>query len=437
MKIAFVNPWASTGTAKYLYYLSKAIKQLNPAHEITMFYNYLHSSPPEFLTGLVAIGVKVINLQGLESTIYHPKQKFKNEALNQLYNKFRKLRVAQKKRLKLQKLFKKNSFTEYLNEFDIVHYPWPAFQEVPKISKPLFFIPHDFIYRHHFGSALYAREDAIKLHACYTQFLGSNAIPIVSSNYIADEFKQTFPQHAESINVVYLSSFNEFQPVEKECVASVLTQFGINPDTPYVLFANNASLHKNLGQVLGAYYLAKQHYPNLKLILTGNETEGIVGTVNCPYYADWFLGEDDIQNPAYEVKGLGLLSDNDFYTIMQGAKMVINASLCEAGSGSGVDAWQLGVPMVMSDIPAFQNQLDYLGVKAELFEPRESKDIARAILHLLDNPEIAQENARVSQEAMSRYTWEAVAKQYLAIFEKGIETYQQQTQQQQEILTND
>jgi glycosyltransferase involved in cell wall biosynthesis len=169
---------------------------------------------------------------------------------------------------------------------------------------------------------------------------------------------------------------------------------------------------------LGAYYCVKQRYPNVKLIITGFGTENIRGISNSPYYIDWLQENGDTQ---YDVESLGLLEDDDFYTLMQGAKMVINASLCEAGNGSGLDAWKIGTPVVMSNIPAFQNQLDFLGVKAELFDPRNATDIARAILHLLDNPDIAQQNVEISKQAMARYTWEDVANQYLTIFEKGLQ----------------
>ena len=122
----------------------------------------------------------------------------------------------------------------------------------------------------------------------------------------------------------------------------------------------------------------------------------------------------------WDVKGIGLISDDDFSALMQGAKMCINASLCEAGAGSGLDAWSIGTPMVMSNIPAFKDQLNFLGVRAELFEPRESRDIARAINKLLDNPKLAKENAKISKQAMNKYSWNIVAKEYINVFEKYV-----------------
>ena len=85
-----------------------------------------------------------------------------------------------------------------------------------------------------------------------------------------------------------------------------------------------------------------------------------------------------------------------------------------------MDAWKLGVPVAMSDIPAFKNQIDNIGVKAELFDPKNSKDIARAVIYLLENPDIANENVKISQEKINNYSWERVAEQYINIFKKHL-----------------
>ena len=161
-------------------------------------------------------------------------------------------------------------------------------------------------------------------------------------------------------------------------------------------------------------YYVKQKYPDIKLVISGYRNQNILGKIKCPYYMDHTDNEND-----WDIKGIGLLPDNDFSAVLQGARMCINASLCEAGAGSALDAWEMGIPMVMSDIPSFKNQIDFLGTKAEMFDPRNSHDIARAILKLLDNPDIAKEKAEISQKAMERYSWEIVAQQYIDIFERS------------------
>ena len=171
-------------------------------------------------------------------------------------------------------------------------------------------------------------------------------------------------------------------------------------------------LHKNMQPVLGAYFYVKQKYPDIKLIITGFGTENIICRCNSPYYLD-HINETE----PYDVKSLGLLDDDDFSAVLQGAEMVVNSSLCEAGAGAALDAWIMGVPMVMSEIPSFKEQIEFLGTKAELFDPRNSHDIARAIMKVLGDPKAAKENAEISQKAMEKYTWKDVAQQYIGIFE--------------------
>ena len=92
--------------------------------------------------------------------------------------------------------------------------------------------------------------------------------------------------------------------------------------------------------------------------------------------------------------------------------------MCEAGSGNSLDAWNVKIPVAMSDIPAFKQQLEFLGTKAEIFDPRNSHDIAKAILKILDNPELSKKNAEASKKAMEKYNWKDVAQQYINIFEE-------------------
>jgi glycosyltransferase involved in cell wall biosynthesis len=103
---------------------------------------------------------------------------------------------------------------------------------------------------------------------------------------------------------------------------------------------------------------------------------------------------------------------------MRAATLVINPSLCEAGSGSGLDAWGCGCPVALSDIPAFRDQVRFLGTHAEFFDPRDPRDIGRAVVEVLADPDRAARQAEESRAAIARYGWHEVATHYLAVFER-------------------
>ena len=411
MKLAIVNQIASTGGWRYIVRLVLALKQLCPNMEISIFFNETVGAE-DVCDKLKYHGITMIKIPNqLETKKFVEKDKFKNKTINKISNKIRKLLYNWKS---ISRRTNNRPFENLLEKQDIVFYAWPYRIKAPKISKPIFFIPHDFIYTHSWGMegiGFYNKiywKTTLEEHETFVQ---KGAVPIVSSDYIKDEFNKTFPNSKEKPHVVYLSALNDFPSLPPKQAKDFFEREHIKDE--YVLFASNVGPHKNFVNVLGAWYYVKQKYPNLKLILSGYGNNDILGKVNTPYYMDH---TDNFKD--YDIKSTGLLSGEEFSTLMQNAKMVINASLCEAGNGSGLDAWEMGIPVVMSNIPAFQNQIDKLGVKAELFDPKNSHDIARAIIKLLDNPELAKENVRVSKKALQNYTWKNVAEQYLDIFEK-------------------
>jgi glycosyltransferase involved in cell wall biosynthesis len=70
----------------------------------------------------------------------------------------------------------------------------------------------------------------------------------------------------------------------------------------------------------------------------------------------------------------------------------------------------------MSEIPPFREHVEFLGIRAEMFDPRNATDICRAMRVLLANPELAAEMAEESRQAFQRYTWKTVATEYLQVF---------------------
>ena len=414
MKLAIVNQAASVGGWRYLYMLVKNILQIRPDYKITIFVSDVNGI--EEVEKLKNMGVNMlpITFQSQELRPFQPKIKFHIHFLDKINNKLRYKKWKRKKRMIT---VDKNNL-DTLNDYDAVFYSWPYGISAPdNLSKPLFFIPHDFILSHCFGldgCGFYYKDYWYKnIFPGLETFVNKGAVPIVSTPFVSDEFNRVFPKSKKKPHIVFLSKFNGYEEKTKKEINEVLKKYGVTDD--YILFANNNMPHKNLTQTMAAMYYVKQTHPNIKLVISGYQNQNILAKINTPYYADHTDNEKD-----WDVKGIGLISDDDFSALMQGAKMCINASLCEAGAGSGLDAWSIGTPMVMSDIPAFKNQLDFLGVRAELFEPRESRDIARAINKLLDNPKLAKDNAKVSKQAMNKYSWDIVAKEYINVFEKYV-----------------
>jgi glycosyltransferase involved in cell wall biosynthesis len=179
----------------------------------------------------------------------------------------------------------------------------------------------------------------------------------------------------------------------------------------YILCVNNLCAHKNLGQLMGGYSLVRERFPDVRLVLAGAFSDNVSGICDNP----WGLAlSRDVQRA--HVRGMGLVSDEDLAALMQCSEFLVNPSLSEANNGPGLDAWEQGVPVAMSSIPPFLEHIDFLGVRAELFHPRCLYQIRDALLNLLENPGLAQENARHSFEMMKKWTWTEIAQRYAQVF---------------------
>lgn len=405
MKLAVIHHCGSLGGYRYFYLLVKHLKKITPEIDITVFEQNTNYNEAIFtyIQELKSIGIKFKRFIP-QTAKYKYKKILPIGFLSNILNYPFKFRYLSKKN--------KLTLDKQLNQFDCILYSWPYGIDVVNTGKPTYFVSHDFIVSHYFGSyfgnCIYTSESWIKNKTTFDKLL-EFAQPIVSNHYIAEDLKNIFKDKVKNINIVYLSKFNEYPQLSEDEIMAVKEKYGIKHD--YILCANNAQLHKNLGQALSGYYYVKQKYPEIKFIITGYQTDGIRLTCDSPYYCNQADETSD-----YDIKSLGELPENEFAAILQGAKIIINPSLCEAGNGSGLDAWTCGIPVAMSDIPAFKNQMKHLGVKAELFNPRNSKDIGKAMIKLLENPDIANENAKLSKAALDNYTWDNVAEQYLKIF---------------------
>ncbi|HAV31207.1 MAG TPA: hypothetical protein DC058_23370 [Planctomycetaceae bacterium] len=114
--------------------------------------------------------------------------------------------------------------------------------------------------------------------------------------------------------------------------------------------------------------------------------------------------------------GLGLVSDEDLIALMQRSRVLVNPSLSELNNGPGLDAWDIGCPVAMSRIPPFLEHLEFLGVRAQLFEPRCVFEIRDALDRVLSDPAGAMRDAAVSREQMRRWTWVDVSQRYADLF---------------------
>jgi glycosyltransferase involved in cell wall biosynthesis len=296
--------------------------------------------------------------------------------------------------------------------FDLVFYPWPFLLRFPAAPCPAVGIFHDFNYRYYFGgTSVFSAQQRALLESEMPRWL-DGCVPVVSTQFMARELAEFYPQHARRVRVVPLAPLGGVERVMPDAARAVVDDLGVTG--PYLLYPTHMCTHKNVGPLLAALALLNGQGRGLKLVLTGAGTDEIRGRAHA-------LGVRlGLSDP--DVIGMGYVSNLQMNCLVQCASVVVSPSLYEAGNGPGLDAWGLGVPVAMSDIAPYREHVDTIGVRAQMFDPRSPQSIADSIRAILDDPDRAALDVQASTAALARLTWDSTAAGYLEIFRHAVES---------------
>ncbi|HSX38524.1 MAG TPA: glycosyltransferase [Chlamydiales bacterium] len=292
---------------------------------------------------------------------------------------------------------------------DLIFCPWPYLIECPILdsSIPVVSIFHDFNFRYYFNGPTIHPVHLDCLNQEIPRWLNLST-PVVSTHFMKRELEKFYPEFGPKTNVIHLSSLVGETDMDLCEAKKIVEFFGIFG--PYLFYPTNTSTHKNIGNLLTAFYLLGKKYTDLKLVLAGFGTEVVNGHVNS---FGLEIGMDH-----RDVIGLGYVTNMQVDALIQCAQVVVSTSLYEAGCGPGLDAWKKGVPVAMSNIAPFTEHLEVQGVKAQIFDPKSPADIAEKIESILSNPQQAKMDAMDSQKKLAQYDWSCVAQKYINVFEK-------------------
>lgn len=297
----------------------------------------------------------------------------------------------------------------------------------PRVPAALVATFHDFNHRHRFGN--YREADIALLDHEMVEWLEGRVQPICSTRFIARELDEYYPGRVNAPEVVFLPTFAIHDPSADE-VGKVVGE--LNLPQGFVLCPTNISPHKNLASLLKAVGRMKRDGHPSQLVLTGSGTQCLGGDPSKdPLYASVFkeaidglnetLMEEDLV-PGRDFWALGYVTDAQMDALVKGAAVVVAPSLYEAGSGPALDAWWLGTPVVSSALEPVVEQMEFLGTEALLFEPTDIHSMAQRITEALTDTDASAGRASRSQQAMKRYTWDDVAREYARVFRAAIDS---------------
>ncbi len=230
---------------------------------------------------------------------------------------------------------------------------------------------------------------------------------IAGSQNTKTDLMDYFEVTGQKINVVYYGVAKRFsERLSPEELAARLEPFGLEPG--YTLFVGNPKPHKNLDNVVKAFARSLELGPfESRLVCVGNrESRDFKIQIRAEQ-----LGIGD------RVTLLGHVDDDTLLALYQGADLFLYPTLYEGFGLPVVEAMASGVPVITSNSSALKEVAEGY---AQLVDPLDVDQMARAIAHCLGDPEHRQALASLGIKRAGDFRWERTAERTLEVYEKAL-----------------
>jgi len=177
-----------------------------------------------------------------------------------------------------------------------------------------------------------------------------------------------------------------------------------NPGNVILMFGHMAP-YKGLSVMLEAFQELLKERDDIELVIAGNDHP------NFPGYLESFR-----RKKLPRVEFLGYVEEEEVPKVFEKATIVVLPYLTATGT-SGVFhlACGFGKPIVASDLPEIR-ELIKEGASAILIRPGDVEELKRAIVKLLDNPELRKEIGLKNYSFAQKESWEEIARKFEEVY---------------------
>ncbi|MBI4991200.1 glycosyltransferase family 4 protein [Candidatus Gottesmanbacteria bacterium] len=174
---------------------------------------------------------------------------------------------------------------------------------------------------------------------------------------------------------------------------------------PYILYVGNAYPHKNLERLVMAFPKLKKIFPNIKLVLAGEDK----------FFYPRLKQFGKENNLEQEIIFFGNADDSQLFNLYSFSKCLVFPSLMEGFGLPNLEALACGILPVVSDIPVFR---EIWGDRLSYFDPYNIEDMAGKIQHVLQLSHGEYQKAVLhAQKRIEDFNWKKTALATLKIYE--------------------
>ena len=224
------------------------------------------------------------------------------------------------------------------------------------------------------------------------------------SEHCRQTTRELFHLPEEKLQVVHHGISASFHPVDASWARATVDQ-RFNIHWPYVLYVGKLEARKNIRRLLQAFQqFRRETGSEMKLVLAGRRF--------------WDLEDFDQTiaglGLAPHVIELGYVRQADLLALYGAASLFVFPSLWEGFGFPVLEAMKCGTPVVTSDISCLP---EIAGGAAELVNPTDVEQIARAMASVTSNPAARSEMIRKGLAQAARFTWEASAMKTVELYQ--------------------
>ncbi len=221
---------------------------------------------------------------------------------------------------------------------------------------------------------------------------------ITVSQYSKADLMDFFHLPSDRVSVTY-EAVDAFTPGQHD----VLPRYNIRQ--PYLLYVGNAYPHKNLEQLILVMQQLKKQGNLLQCVFVGQPDYFYK---RLQQFA-WAKNVDD------RVKFIGFVPDQDLPKLYQQAFAYVFASRYEGFGLPPLEAMLYGTPVISARTSCLP---EVLGEAALYFEQDDISGILKHIQRLEQDPPLRSQLIQLGHQQVKRYSWQRMAKQTLALYEK-------------------
>lgn len=229
-----------------------------------------------------------------------------------------------------------------------------------------------------------------------------NADKIITvSNSTKNDIINYFQISADKIQVIYEAADKKFKPLEHEDLLPIKKKYSL--DFPFILYVGNLSKHKNIPQLIKAFYNIRKLDCNHKLVIAGKKKWK---------YKEIFdlIDKLDLHD---EVIFTGYVSDKDLPALYNLADLFVYPSIYEGFGLPPLEAMACGCPVITSNTSSLPEVVGDAGI---MVDPYDVDELSTAIFKVLSNDVVRKDLVIKGLDRVKMFSWEKCAKDTINVY---------------------